>query len=256
MEYNYCLNCEFTVDNNFCPSCGQKTSTHRIVLKHFIFHDLLHGVWHLEKGIIFTLKEALTRPGQAALDYISGKRIKYYNVFYLSLLVIAVNILLLHIGDNSTQEIGKVTQLKKMDINDFFSEYSKIVLFSIVPILALNAKLLFKRLKLNLAEHLIMGGITLLGILVLSTSYILSYLLNEKFHSYNLLGILKLISLFSIPLYPIWAYRNFTKGVYKFWGFSWRMFIFYLITLAELVAITITISVIFLNGTGALKVNF
>lgn len=183
MEHNYCLNCEFTVDNNFCPSCGQKTDTHRIVLKHFIFHDLLHGVWHLEKGIIFTLKETIIRPGQAALDYISGKRIKYYNVFYLSLLVIAVNILLLHARDNATDEIGRVTQLKKMGVNEFFSEYSKIVLFSIVPILAINAKLIFKRLKLNLAEHLIMGGITLLGILVLSTAYILSDVLNDNIHS-------------------------------------------------------------------------
>lgn len=256
MEHDYCLNCEFAVDNNFCPSCGQKTDTHRIVLKHFIFHDLLHGVWHLEKGIIFTLKETLTRPGQAALDYISGKRIKYYNVFYLSLLVIAVNILLLHARDNATVEIGRVTELKKMGVNEFFSEYSKIVLFSIVPILAINAKLIFKRLKLNLAEHLIMGGITLLGILVLSTAYILSDVLNDNMHSFNILAILKLISFFSISLYPIWAYRNFTKGLYKFWGFSWRMLIFYLITLAELVAITITISALFLNGSGALEVEF
>ena len=73
MQYNYCLNCNFTIDNKFCPSCGQKTDTHRIVIKHFVMHDLLHGVWHLEKGILFTLKETITRPGQAALDYIKGK---------------------------------------------------------------------------------------------------------------------------------------------------------------------------------------
>lgn len=256
MEHNYCLNCEFTVDNNFCPRCGQKTDTHRIVLKHFIFHDLLHGVWHLEKGILFTLKETILRPGQAALDYISGKRIKYYNVFYLSLLVIAANILLLHLRDGATVEIAKVTQLKKMNINDFFSEYSKVVLFCIVPVLALSAKLLFKRLKLNLAEHLIMGGITLLGILILSTFYISFDVLNETIHSYNILAILKLISFFCIPLYPIWAYRNLTKGFYKFWGFSWRMFLFYILTLVELIAITLLVSVLFLNDSGALEVEF
>lgn len=108
------------MEHNFCPSCGQKTDTHRIVLKHFIFHDLIHGVWHLEKVIVFTLKETILRPGQAALDYISGKRIKYYNVFYLSLLVIAVNILLLHLRDDATAQISKVASLKKMSINDFF----------------------------------------------------------------------------------------------------------------------------------------
>ena len=44
-------------------------------MKHFVMHDLLHGVWHLEKGILFTLKETIIRPGQAALDYIKGKRV-------------------------------------------------------------------------------------------------------------------------------------------------------------------------------------
>lgn len=137
----------------------------------------------------------------------------------------------------------------------FFSEYSKVVIFSIVPVLALNAKLLFKRLKLNLAEHLIMGGITLLGILLLSTFYISFDILNETIHSYDIVAFLKLISLFSIPLYPIWAYYNFTKGFYKFLGFSWRMLLFYLLTLAELIAITLIVSIFFLNATGALKVN-
>ena len=95
----------------------------------------------------------MLRPGQAALDYISGKRVKYYNVFYLSLLVLAVNILLLHLSKENNTEITKVKALKEMNINDFYSEYSKFVLFSIVPLLAINAKLLFKKLKLNLAEH-------------------------------------------------------------------------------------------------------
>ena len=256
MENNYCLNCEFTVDNNFCPKCGQKTDTHRIVLKHFILHDLLHGVWHLEKGILFTLKETILRPGQAALDYISGKRVKYYNVFYLSLLVIAVNILLLHFNKEESGVLVKATALKKMNINDFYSEYSKIVLFSIVPFLALNAKLLFRKLKLNLAEHLIMGGITLLGILIISTLYISFDSIEEAFYTFSIAGIFKVIAFFSIPLYPVWAYRNFTKDYYTFWGFSWRMFTFYVLTLLQLITISLIISVLFLNDSRTFEVSF
>jgi hypothetical protein len=220
MEHDYCLNCDSTIDNTFCPGCGQKTATHRIVLKHFILHDLLHGVWHLEKGIIFTLKETLLRPGQAALDYISGKRIKYYNVFYLSLLIIALNILLLHFKETAEPDLAKATQLKTMDLNAFFSKYSKIVLFCIVPLLALNAKLIFKRLKLNLAEHLIVGGITLLGMLVLSTIYILISYLNQHIYSYNFIGFFQVVFFLTVPLFPLWAYKNLTKGFYKFWAFN------------------------------------
>ena len=76
-----CLNCNENLIGKFCYNCGQKSDTHRITLKHFIFHDVLHGVWHIEKGIIFTIKESKTRPGKAALDYISGKRMRYHNFF-------------------------------------------------------------------------------------------------------------------------------------------------------------------------------
>lgn len=143
-----------------------------------------------------------------------------------------------------------------MNINDFYSEYSKFVLFSIVPLLAINAKLLFKKLKLNLAEHLIMGGITLLGILILSTLYILFNTIEESIYTLKIGYIFRAIAFFSIPIYPIWAYQNFTKGYYKFWGFSWRMVAFYVLTLLQLVAITLLISAVFLNKTGAYKLNF
>ena len=74
MEHAYCLNCGAKAQGNYCSNCGQKTDTHRIGIAHFLTHDVLHGVWHLEKGILFTLKAAVLRPGRAALDYISGRR--------------------------------------------------------------------------------------------------------------------------------------------------------------------------------------
>ena len=83
MTTHNCLNCGKRLTDAFCSGCGQKADTHRITFKNFIFHDVLHGTFHLDRGILFTVKQALTRPGQAALDYISGKRKPFYNVFYL-----------------------------------------------------------------------------------------------------------------------------------------------------------------------------
>lgn len=236
MEHNYCLNCNFDVDNKFCPSCGQKTDTHRIVLKHFVMHDLLHGVWHLEKGILFTLKETIVRPGQAALDYINGKRIRYYNVFYLSLLVIGLNILLLHYKEILTEETVEVLKNNKSSFNDFISKHSKIILFCIVPVFALNAKLLFRRLKLNMAEHFILSGITLLGLLISSSVLFLFSILTLKFES-NILGMLKFLAVLFIFFFPAWAYSNASKNRYKFWGRFWRIFVFYLLSFIELIII-------------------
>jgi len=75
MNTKQCLNCGKRVTDKFCSSCGQKTDTHRITFKNFISHDLLHGTFHLEKGIVFTAKEALLRPGKAALDYRKKKTV-------------------------------------------------------------------------------------------------------------------------------------------------------------------------------------
>lgn len=72
-----CLNCSTELISTYCHICGQKANTHRITPRHFIMHDIVHGVLHLDKGILFTLKQAFTRPGYAVMDYIAGKRIKF-----------------------------------------------------------------------------------------------------------------------------------------------------------------------------------
>lgn|SRR5690606_15754543 len=107
MSQSHCLNCGKEVSDRYCSGCGQKTDTHRITIKNFIFHDVLHGTFHLEKGIFFTAKEALVRPGKAALDYIAGKRIKYYNVFLLILITIGVTLFVKHFYDASLVHQGR-----------------------------------------------------------------------------------------------------------------------------------------------------
>lgn len=246
MNQNYCLNCNSNIDNKFCPSCGQKTDTHRIVMTHFIMHDLLHGVWHLEKGILFTLKETIVRPGQAALDYISGKRIRYYNVFYLSLLVIGLNVILLHLKETHIDEEVETVKNSQNKLNEFVFKYSKIILFCIVPIFSLNAKLIFKRLKLNIAEHFILGGITLLGLLVISVFLFLFSYLSFSFDS-DIFGFGKLVFFILLLLFPAWSYFDATKSLYKSWGFLYRIIFFYLLAFVEFLLISAFISVVILN---------
>ncbi|WP_162126093.1 DUF3667 domain-containing protein [Flavobacterium phycosphaerae] len=247
---NNCLNCNTSLVDAFCPHCGQKADTHQITFKHFIFHDILHGVWHFEKGILFTLKEALFRPSQAALDYISGKRIRYYNVFYLSLLVIGLNILLIHFYNEFKVENNiTVGRNNTPNVTKFFADNVKIILFSIVPLLALNAYMLFKRLRLNLAEHFILAGICLLGILIVALFFNLTNFLNEREFG-NFFGILELLFFFILLFYPLWPYYNAIKNHYTFLGALWRVLVFQLIIFIE-VSILIAVIIIYLtNGKG------
>lgn len=235
MKKEICLNCNAQTDKNYCSTCGQKTQTHRITLKHFFLHDLLHGIWHLEKGILFTSKETFVRPGQAALDYISGKRIRYYNVFYLALLVIGLNLLLSHFYE-SLHPIKEETNDDTLQVTQFFKDHIKLILLSIVPILGGVAFLVFKRMKLNIAEHFIIGGISLLGILMLSVVFsFINFILT--FDVPNWIGYLEILSFLLLLLFPAWVYYNAMRQHYSFWGFLWRIIVFYFLVLLILFTI-------------------
>lgn len=250
MSQHHCLNCAEPIAKNFCPNCGQKTDTHRITFKHFIAHDLIHGVWHIEKGLFFTLKEAVTRPGQAALDYIRGKRIQYYNVFYLALLLLAVNAFLLHWYRN-IQYAGKTVAAN--EINDFLSSYSKIFILSIVPLLAFNANWIFRRIRLNSAEHLIVSGMALLGLLITTAIYFASGILAE-WSDVGFFGLISITILFLIPIAPLWTYLNAFGKNYSVWGISWRIFLLLCLNLVEMVLILAVVALML--SKDKISVNF
>jgi hypothetical protein len=175
MTNKICLNCEKELAGKYCSGCGQKSDTHRITFKNFIFHDVLHGTLHFEKGMLFTAKHALIRPGKAALDYISGKRKRYYNVFYLILITMGLILFFRHFNDELTISQGREViknpeQLNEASktLNEIFSQKSKIIIFLFVPFAALNSFILFRRKKLNLSENSIIAGMILLGMLLIS----------------------------------------------------------------------------------------
>lgn len=137
-------------------------------MPHLIKHDLVHGIWHFDKGLLYTLREAFMRPGHMAMDYIKGRRIKYYNVFYLILLVLGINAVVAHyfklhyhISEEDTIK-GMVVDKNTADISYYIAHYWKLLLFLIIPFFALGGFLTFRKLKLNFAEHAIIAGSLLL----------------------------------------------------------------------------------------------
>lgn len=168
MKSPVCLNCDEATERNYCSNCGQKTDTHRINFKHFLVHDILHGVWHVEKGILFTIKESLTRPGKASLDYISGKRIKYYNVFYLIVLLVGIQLFLTSHYEKLQLVYYPELYHESEKYTTFFTDYSKILILSLIPIFALTSFMIFRRKKLNLSEHFILSGMIFLGVMIIT----------------------------------------------------------------------------------------
>lgn len=242
-----CLNCNQEILGKFCYDCGQKTDTHRINFKHFVFHDILHGVWHFEKGILFTVKEAFIRPGKAALDYISGKRIKYYNVFYLLLLLIGLNIFLSHYYDefshkylNTALEVDDAGEKDAMD--KFITDNLKLIIFSVVPLFAINSFLIFRRKRLNFSEHFIIAGMIYLGVILLvSIKEVIGFL---DFLNYVdvVADIARLIINIAMLFYVPFAYYNAFRSDYSKTRYFFKISLFGFLMLVEILLVfTITV---------------
>lgn len=161
-----CLNCGNATENNFCSFCGQKTSTHRFSLKHFVLHDFIHGVFHLDKGFLYTVKELFIRPGHSIREYIQGGRVKHFNYFTLLLIIISLThfIYKYSITDDLLNKAnGGFVGYSRVE-----SEYAIFTSLSFVPLYAVASYLLFKKSKQSYLENFIFNIYLLNGMLIIN----------------------------------------------------------------------------------------
>lgn len=95
-EATGCANCGRVIDGSaqkFCPACGQATPMHRIDW-HFLAHEFEHSVLHMDRGILYSLKELMLRPGHLMRDYLEGRRARQAKPFLLLMVVAAAVVLL------------------------------------------------------------------------------------------------------------------------------------------------------------------
>jgi hypothetical protein len=67
-----CKNCNQNLTGKFCSDCGQPATLKRID-SHYIQHEIEH-VLHLDRGIFYTIKELLIRPGKNVREFFSDNR--------------------------------------------------------------------------------------------------------------------------------------------------------------------------------------
>jgi len=242
MNKKRCLNCGHSVSDEFCPHCGQKTDTARITPHSLIKNDILGSIWHVETKFFNTLKDIFFRPGKTAMDYISGKRIRYSSFIPLLLILFSFNVLGMHYYEKfAPPEVFK----NDSEIRKFLSKYSKTILFVIIPMLASNAYFVFKKVKLNIAEHFIIGTVSLLGILII-------FLLDDIV---SLIGLWQPVSkifefidkiIFGLSIiFPAITYWNAFKNSYSKTGLLWRVLVLYVLMGVESSAISLILYEIF-----------
>jgi hypothetical protein len=191
MSATHCLNCNAPLQGAYCHSCGQKGNTHRLTLKHFLAHDLVHGLWHLDGAFPRTVKAALLWPGRTAREYIAGRRVGHFNLVTLILILIATNIFLTRslyphgradaiiktVYKNDTLQGGKTVVTKfnteriekdrdnVVPLEQWLKRQLKWIILGAIPLLSLASLIVFRRAGYNYAEHLVVNAFFLAGAL-------------------------------------------------------------------------------------------
>lgn len=108
-----CLNCGAELSGEFCHACGQRAHVHRTLMA--FWHDLAHGVLHLDGKIWRTLPLLAWRPGELTRRYVDGERARFvspmalflFSVFLMFAVfsLVGANIL----GDSGTTNTNIVT---------------------------------------------------------------------------------------------------------------------------------------------------
>ncbi|MBT1686800.1 DUF3667 domain-containing protein [Dawidia soli] len=67
-----CASCKTSVVDKFCGHCGRPAQINRVDW-HYIMHEIQH-VLHFDKGILYTVRELLRRPGTSIQEFITVDR--------------------------------------------------------------------------------------------------------------------------------------------------------------------------------------
>jgi hypothetical protein len=203
MKSNHCLNCGHTIKEKFCPACGQKTNTHKLDW-HYVFHEVPHSFFHLEKGFFLTLKELTIRPGFAIKDFLDGRRTRYFKPFtYLVLLGAIAGLISLYSpiaeGLANDEKTMKLVQTFK----NFTSKYYTLLSAALIPARSI-AVWIFHRKERNYVE------IITINIFIIAHLSLLNLLgfLGFVFHSHGMLMIVMLIQFLITLAYEIWVYST------------------------------------------------
>ena len=139
---NRCRNCNNEFEGIYCNVCGQKRA-HRLDTKHVI-HEILHVFTHTDKGILSFIPIIMFRPGFFALDYVEGRRKRYFNVFQYLVIIVGIITFLMtktHYMENiaitfdpSSGKASVIVRSVQEKLVNAIQRYLNLFLFALIPV--------------------------------------------------------------------------------------------------------------------------
>ncbi|WP_370521823.1 DUF3667 domain-containing protein [Dysgonomonas sp. HDW5A] len=206
-----CKNCNNQSNTKYCPSCGQFMKAQRIDF-HYLIHEIQHSIFHVDKGILYTIKELILRPSQMLKGYLSGKRAKHFKPFaFVTILATIYGFLshYLHIYPNvDIISSSSQTQSAIQITFDWLYKHYALITYLLIPFNALFSFILFRKSNYNYFEHLVINSY-MIGIQILFLIILLP--LHYIFPTLNLF-----LPLLLSYLYMSWTfYRIFENNLFK-----------------------------------------
>jgi hypothetical protein len=152
-----CKNCHHTFAGNYCNNCGQPAATHKINL-HFLWHDIQHGLFHFDKGVLYSLKELFTRPGHSVREFIEGKRIKHFKPVSLVIVLATLYSILYHYFNINIFPHTKNSNLDNIQINHFFADHFSWITIAEIPIYTVGTYIVFRKQGYNFMEFFVLNA--------------------------------------------------------------------------------------------------
>lgn len=154
-----CKNCNTELNLNYCPNCGQPKQLKRID-RHYIVHEIEH-VLHFERGILYTIRELTTNPGQNTQKYLSENRnrlVKPILFIIITSLIYTILNHFFHIEDGYVKfhETKGETSSAVSSIVKWVQEHYGYANIMMGIFIALWLKLFFRKFDYNFYEILIM----------------------------------------------------------------------------------------------------
>jgi hypothetical protein len=176
-----CKNCNIEVHSKFCPDCGQPTSLKRIDA-HYIIHEIEH-VLHFERGILYTIRELITNPGQNIKNYLTENRsrlVKPIIFIIVTSLIYSLSVHFFHVEDQYVKfQGGQLSTPVKIFkwIQDHYG-YANIIMGVFI---ALWTMLFFRKYQFNFFEILILLCFVMgVGMLIFALFALLEGLIKVK----------------------------------------------------------------------------
>jgi hypothetical protein len=199
-----CRNCNTPIDGNFCGNCGQPRVLKRVD-SHYVVHEITH-ILHFEKGIFYTIKELVLRPGKNIREFITddrGRLVKPILFIIVTSFIYSLINNFFHIEQGYIELSGmeNTATAKIFQWMEHYYGYTNIITGVFI---AFWLKLFFKKYDYNFFELLILLCFVIgIGMLIFAVFALIEGLTHTK-----LMGISGIIAF----AYLTWAIGQFYDG--------------------------------------------